>query len=120
MPLVGIMATSGTVQSGIYQERLAPHGLAYRFPEPEPQARIMGGIRLVKAGDLAAGQSILEQQAWALLDRGCSKVVMACTEIPVALADSNPALDSTLIDPTEALAGACAAWCIGAEAEAVA
>jgi aspartate racemase len=91
--LVGIMATSGTVQSGVYQERLARHGLTYRFPEPEPQARIMEGIRLVKAGDLAAGQSILEQQAWALLDRGCSKVVMACTEIPIALADSNPALD---------------------------
>jgi aspartate racemase len=106
---VGILATTGTVRAGIYQERLAHHGMTCRIPDGADQTLVMDAIRWVKAGDVASARSILSRQARNLLDAGCNHVVMACTEIPLALAGSEIGLSARLIDPTEALARECIA-----------
>ena len=71
----------------------------------------MRAIRLVKAGQLAEATAILREQAEALVAAGCRQVVMACTEIPVALATVEGELRSALVDATEALACACVEAC---------
>lgn len=109
---LGVLATSGTVEAGIYQERLAHRGITCRMPDAAGQAEVMRAIRLVKAGQLAEATEILRAQAMALVSTGCRQVVMACTEIPVALAAEEGALRTVLVDATEALARACVRTCM--------
>jgi aspartate racemase len=109
---IGVLATSGTVRAGIYQKRLALRGFSCRAPDPAGQAEVMRAIRLVKAGQLAEATAILRTQAEVLVAAGCRHVVMACTEIPVALASVEDGLRSALVDATEALAQACVEACM--------
>lgn len=104
---VGLLATDGTLRAGIYPQRLARNG--YRCHAPEDQAAVMDAIRLVKAGRVAEAGPILRDQAERLIAAGCDRVVLACTEIPVALADPGAALTPYLLDATDALARACLA-----------
>lgn len=109
---IGVLATTGTVKAGIYQERLAQRGITCRTPDAAGQAEVMRAIRSVKAGRLAEATEILRMQAAALVAAGCHQVVMACTEIPVALAAEEGSLRAVLVDATEALACACVTECI--------
>ena len=102
---IGLLATDGTLEAGIYPRRLARLGFTCRTPED--QAAVMRAIRLVKAGHVAEARILLEGQAEALLAAGCGRVVLACTEIPVALAEAPAALRPRLLDATQALALAC-------------
>jgi aspartate racemase len=108
---IGLLATSGTAKAGIFQKRLALRGFSCRMPDVAGQAEVMRAIRFVKAGQLAGATAILREQAEALVAAGCRKVVMACTEIPLALATVEGELGSTLVDATEALARACVEAC---------
>ena len=108
---IGVLATDGTVKAGIYQHRLAVRGFSCRIPRAAGQAEVMRAIRLVKAGQLAEATAILREQAEALVAGGCRHVVMACTEIPLALATVHGELRSMLVDATEALARACVKAC---------
>ncbi len=108
---IGVLATSGTIKAGIYQKRLALRGFSCRTPDVAGQAEVMRAIRLVKAGQLAEATAILREQAEALVAAGCRQVVMACTEIPVALATVEGEPRSALVDATQALARACVEAC---------
>lgn len=59
----------------------------------------------MKGNDLAAGQRFAEAAAERLLAAGAKKLLLACTELPIAFCDSRFA--GLAIDPTEALARAC-------------
>ncbi|MCJ2122221.1 aspartate/glutamate racemase family protein [Methylobacterium sp. J-077] len=108
---VGVLGTTSTIEGHLYQERLSQKGLFSRAPDAGGQAEVMRAIRLVKAGQLAQATEILRAQAEALVAAGCSDVVMACTEIPVALATVEGELRTKLVDATEALARACIRAC---------
>ncbi len=106
---VGILATTGTVQAGIYQQRLAQRGVVCAVPEESGQAEVMRAITLIKAGDVGSARSILVKEALALSEGGCRTLVMACTEIPIALAGAQEQFPSLLVDATDSLAKACVA-----------
>ncbi|WCS24003.1 amino acid racemase [Methylobacterium sp. NMS14P] len=106
---IGLLATDGTLRAGLYREQLARRGVACRAPGPEGQATVAAAIRLVKAHRAAEARPLLEAQVRALAEAGCDRVVMACTEIPLALAGRDPS--GLLVDATEALARACVAAC---------
>lgn len=108
---VGLLATDGTLQAGVYQDRLARLGYACVVPGEQEQAWVMQAISLVKAGDITGGGIILHRQAEALGRAGCRQVIMACTEIPVALAGYRGQATPVLLDATDALACACVAAC---------
>lgn len=108
---VGVLGTTSTIEGRLYQERLSQKGLSCRAPDAAAQEEVMRGIRLVKAGQLAEATEILRAQAEALVAAGCGEVVMACTEIPVALAAVEGELRTKLVDATEALARACVRVC---------
>lgn len=107
-PLVfGLLATTGAVAAEIYPRRLSLHGIPCLVPCPDGQAEVMTAIRNIKAGELTQARTMLRAQAMALLDRGCTHVVMGCTEIPLALDAIVDAWRPALIDATQALVQAC-------------
>lgn len=99
---LGVLATEGTIQGGVYGRKLAEEGFEAVFPDAEGQAQVTLAIAAVKAGDVRKGRFLLEAQARNLLDRNCGKVIMGCTEIPVALGGADIGRDC--IDATDALA----------------
>ncbi len=110
---VGLLATKGTLAAGFYQQRLAARG--YRClinRQEEIDAWVMPGIDLVKAGDIAGGGALLQQALAALIERGAQRVILACTEIPLALDRIVAPQLPLCIDATAALADACLQWSI--------
>jgi aspartate racemase len=103
---MGILATTGTIEAEIYQQRFRQRGCSYLVPGTSSQARVMQAIRHVKSGSVEAAGQLLSEEARALMDRGASHIVMACTEIPIALADAEFDIADFLIDPTDDLAHA--------------
>jgi aspartate racemase len=95
---VGVLATTGTVKGGIYQRMLAKRGIHCTFPAYGQQDDVMRAIQLMKEGDAQSARTMLAHQAQALFETGCEVIIMACTEIPIVLADT--VLAPKLIDPT--------------------
>ena len=102
---LGLLATSATLEAGIYSERLAAAGFSCRPPDAAGQAEVVRAIALVKSGQLTEAGAIFRRQIEAHLAAGCGRVVLACTEVPLALEGEADA--SVLIDATDALARAC-------------
>lgn len=110
-PTVGVLATDGTVRAGVYQKRLAERGYICMMPDTNAQAEVMRAIRLVKAGQISEAAAIFGREAETLAAGGCARIVMACTEIPLALATLDRS-GAALLDPTELLAQACVKSCL--------
>lgn len=104
---VALLATDGTVKSGVYQRVLDAEGIETVYPVQEQQALIMSLIYdHIKRGILDASElpvrevkSICDD----LKNRGAEAVLLACTELPVAF-DIMGLYDESCIDPTEVLA----------------
>lgn len=103
---VGLLATTGTIRSGIYQEALNRHGIEVVVPDDELLEHcVMPAIRAVKANNLHKSvRSRLVEAADYLEQRGAHAVLAACTEIPVVLSAEDVCLP--LIDATAELAKA--------------
>lgn len=100
--VVGVMATDGTVQTGLYQKALTERGLTPWTPPAEIQKEVMHQIYdRVKKG------LPCDQESWAHIEAayrraGCAAVVLACTELSVIKADEG--LGDWYVDPMETLA----------------
>lgn len=105
---VGLLATTGTLRSGIYQLRGGPDVGWISSSDDEQEHWVMPGIRAIKANRLDEAAGLLRKAAQALVARGAKSIVMGCTEIPIALARQD--LGVPLVDSTLALAQACVAW----------
>jgi aspartate racemase len=112
---VGLLATNGTISSGIYRRVLEEHGLGEAVPQPALQTRVMTaiyGLQGVKAG-FTSGQCVDDIGAAIddLVLQGVEVIILGCTELPVLLArrelTSECGQRVTLIDPTEILAMRC-------------
>ena len=110
---VGLLATAGTLAAGIYPARLVRHGYECVVPDDgDVETLVTPGIGLVKAGRVAEAEELLRTAADNLLGRGARVVILACTEIPVALKDDD-ASEGCYVDATRALAEACVRWSRG-------
>ena len=99
----GLLATDGTVETGIYQRTFAGTGIDLLTPEPEGQRAIMDMIyRGVKAGDLRYDASAARRAMDSLLRQGAQTLILGCTELP--LAAKLYQLDYPFTDPTLELA----------------
>lgn len=123
---VGVLATSGTIESGVYRDALAAQGLRQVVPTPPLQARVMESIygkAGIKAG-FVDGQcrDDITVALQGLIDSGIEVVVLGCTELPLLLPGSEyVAADGTrvtLVDPTEVLARQCVAYALTARVPA--
>jgi aspartate racemase len=105
---VGLLATTGTLHSEIYQSRSGNDVGWITSSNDEQDQWVMPGIRAVKANHLEDGTRLLQLAAEALIRRGARSIIMGCTEIPIALAHKE--LGVPLVDPTLALAHVSVAW----------
>lgn len=121
---IGVLATSGTIASGVYRKALESQDLRQVVPTPALQARVMEaiyGTRGVKAGfttgqcqeDIAAAME-------GLIDDGVEVVVLGCTELPLLLTGTEFVGKSgarvRLVDPTDVLARRCVAHALSVDA----
>ncbi len=99
---VGILATDGTIKTGLYQKALEDQNVVPCVLDKEGQELVMYQIYdCVKAGKPA------DMKKWAIIDNklknmGCKKALLACTELSVIKADEN--LSDFYIDPMEVMA----------------
>lgn len=86
---IGLLATSGTVDSRLYENHAEKMGEDFEWVYPQPdvqQSKVMAGIYdYVKAGDLEGGRELLLEAAQGLRENGADAILLACTEIPLVL-----------------------------------
>jgi len=79
-----IMATSGTLKSGIFQKYLEEHNITSVLPNDETQEKIMQIIySYVKAG-INPPKSIFDEIEVYFKNLGAEKIILGCTELSVA------------------------------------
>lgn len=106
-----VLATKGTLTSGLYQKTLEAEGVPYLIPEAAEQEQLMTVIyEGVKAGAppeayRAEYLSVLN----AMEARGAGYFILGCTELP--LAAQLLGADRPAVDPTEELAKAAIRFC---------
>lgn len=107
---VGLLATRGSYDAGLYQRELARSGIECFVPTAVEQDALMQGIYDgVKAGNYALAQDRFESVSRALQQRhGVSTLIMGCTEIPLALSESPRLAGVALVNPSLVLANALA------------
>ncbi len=99
---IGIMATVGTIQTGLYQKALIDQGLTPFTPCAEIQNEVMHQIY-----DRIKNGKPYDAVSWSKIEAefknaGCEKVLLACTELSVIKADEG--LDDWYMDPMDTLA----------------
>lgn len=108
---IGLLATQATVDAGFYQSRFGQRGYdCLAVPEELYQRWVWAGISAVKAGNPQRGGALLSQAGEWLISEGADVLLLACTEIPVALQAVRSPLLGRSIDATRALAQACVDW----------
>ena len=103
---VGLLATDGTIQTGIYEKLLADRGIRVVKPDAPGQRRVMSAIYDgVKAGNLdAIDVPALRRTLDAMTAQGAERFVLGCTELPIVFARCD--LPYPVADPTQILAEA--------------
>ncbi len=93
---VGLMGTTGTIDGGLFQKRLAIEGIQTLVADEDGQSRIMKAIYDIKNSQAARSRaqiaSELAAAADSLITRGAQGIIAGCTEIPLALKQENLAV----------------------------
>ena len=109
---VAFMGTAGTRAARLYDEMLTPDMGELLFPDILTQIAIDRAIGCVKTGELALARQHAAEAAARLRDgQQADRLLLACTELPIALRDS--AFSDVCIDATHALAQACVRFSLG-------
>ena len=110
---IGLLATTGTVQTGIYSKKAEAMGLAMFVPDAEHQERVMAAIygpKGAKAGytDGICREDLVSAAEYLVKTYGCNCLILGCTELPLILDESDDfdvaGKSTVVIDPTAALA----------------
>lgn len=102
---VGLLATSGTISTGLYQDGLEAKGIQCIAPSAEKQHLIDDLIYDgVKANDAGYDTSAVRELLADMQRQGAEAFILGCTEVPVAVAMYG--LQGTFIDSTDELAKA--------------
>ena len=100
---VGLLATEGTINSGIYQDVFMNMDIEIIVPDEDEQTVITDLIyNGVKAGKQDYDTTIVKDVMQHMIDRGAETLVLGCTELPVAVEMYK--LDFNVCDPTLELA----------------
>lgn len=103
---VGLLATEGTVSSGVFQDCLRRHGLSMVEPDAQTQREVSSliydGVKANGTYDAAQLVSLAER----LRAAGCDAVIVGCTELSVIYQDLDER-PSWLYDSLDILAARC-------------
>jgi aspartate racemase len=103
---LGLLATTGTVQSRLFESHFEPRGFSILTPDPAVQtSAVMEAIYATKGGE-AQGRArrLIQEAAEHLRSRGAEAILAGCTEVPLILQDGDVPIP--VIDPTWFLAQA--------------
>lgn len=100
---VGLLATRGTINANIYQDRLAKQ-FPIVVPNDIEQDIVDCSIKLAKSGRIQEANLQIKPVISEVLGRGLSVLISGCTEISLM---TEPMMAPVLIDSTEALAAYC-------------
>lgn len=83
---VGLLATTGTLQSGLYEKELKAKGLKVVIPDEKiEENNVMKAIYGIKSGmDRKACEDLLAVAGDNVEKKGAEVIVLGCTEIPLA------------------------------------
>lgn len=97
----GLLASTGTVRSGLFAKRFGKSGVEIIMPSEREQSRLMEAVfgrRGIKAGFTEGGpRKIVLDLAGRLVKRGAEAIIAGCTEIPLVLRDED--IPVPLIEP---------------------
>jgi len=104
---VGLIATTGTVQAGIFQRFFSKIGKELILPSSEVQEQrvmkaIYGKDGIKAIGPAKKPRRLILQASQTLVGRGAQAIIAGCTEIPLVLRDGD--LPGPVIDPLTILA----------------
>ena len=96
---VGIMATDGCLETGIYQRAVQQSGRTALIPDAAGKTELMALIDAIKAGDKSAKITAgMQAVAQSLVDDGAEVIIGGCTEIPIVFEGADfsvPVISST-------------------------
>jgi aspartate racemase len=97
--IVGVMATDGCLDAGIYQRAVETSGRIALVPDAASKARLMSLINRIKAGDQGPDvAAAMQAVAQSLVDAGADVIIGGCTEIPIVFEGDSfsvPVISST-------------------------
>lgn len=98
-----LLATTATIRTRLYQNKLAKAGITYLLPDEKDQDNIMKSILLYKSGKSKSAYDTLLPCLEKLEKSGAKHFIMGCTEIPLILHDLSRQQPEKYIDTTEEL-----------------
>lgn len=111
---IGLLATSGTIQTGIYAEKAKAMNLALFTPDERHQAYVMSaiyGTKGAKAGFTTGvcREELLKAANYMVREHKCDCLILGCTELPLILDECDDFVFEdgshvAFVDPTSALA----------------
>jgi len=104
---IGLIATTGTIQTGLFQKYFSHMGIALILPTPYIQKRWVMEAIYGKKGIKATGPSedskrLILIASQHLMEHGAQAIIAGCTEVPLVLRDDD--LPVPVIDPVSILA----------------
>jgi aspartate racemase len=110
----GLLATDGTVKSGLYTQAYTEAGIDILEPSAGKQADVMKAIyQFIKAGNLIDGGLLLRGVANDLIAAGAELIICGCTEVSLVLKEGD--FSVPILDPLQVLAEAAVAEARGKE-----
>ena len=82
---VGLLATEGTLRTGVYKKFFAKD---YQLIEPSQKIQkssVNKSIKFVKMGNVKAAAKAIKPAIDSLIKMKCKKIILGCTELPIAI-----------------------------------
>lgn len=99
---VGLLATSGTIETGLYTDFLKQHKIDVIIPKEVDQEKVMAMIyNGIKAGNLKFKGDDFKSVVNDLLEQGAETLILGCTELPIAWQRYN--LNAPSVDPMDVI-----------------
>ncbi|MGQ9508334.1 MAG: aspartate/glutamate racemase family protein [Thermodesulfobacteriota bacterium] len=106
---IGLIATTGTIQTGLFQNVFSSEGFELILPSSEVQKRLVMkaiyGKRGIKTiGPSEASKNLILKACESLIQKGAQLIIAGCTEIPLVLKEGDVSVP--VVDPVSILAKA--------------
>jgi len=98
---IGVLATEGTLEVGLYQKVLAGLSIEALTPDSVDQNVVTEAIYKVKTGDYSSKEKLISVIDH-LLDRDVHGLILGCTELPLLVSEGE--LSCPIFDPISVLA----------------
>ena len=82
---IGLLATEGTLKTGVYNKFFDKNYKLLSPPENLQKKSVNKAIKFVKMGNVRAAEKIIRPAINFLVKKRCKKIILGCTELPIAI-----------------------------------